>query len=199
MAGPRRDGCGENQHQVAASRAGQGPPGPCDAQVPSQWFSCLWCPQLTASTWRGAQGPPSSESTGSGWNGNNKVLFEGKSRRWLQADVCILSCFSYAQLFATPWTIALQAPLSMGILQARILEVAISFSRGFSRPRDQICVSYISCRDGRWVTTNATWEAPQAGGKCQKQPTWDWSRMPPQIESLCAALCYSECVLGPVA
>ena len=44
-----------------------------------------------------------------------------------------------------------------GILQARILEwVAISFSRGFSRPRDRICVSYISCRDGRWVTTNAT-------------------------------------------
>ena len=37
--------------------------------------------------------------------------------------------------FAAPWTIALQAPLSMGILQARILEwVAISFSRGFSRP-----------------------------------------------------------------
>ena len=34
------------------------------------------------------------------------------------------------QLFVTPWTIAHQAPLSMGILQARILEwVAISFSR----------------------------------------------------------------------
>ena len=30
---------------------------------------------------------------------------------------------------ATPWTVACQAPLSMGILQARILEwVAISFS-----------------------------------------------------------------------
>ena len=28
--------------------------------------------------------------------------------------VCILSCFSSAWLFATPWTIACQAPLSMG-------------------------------------------------------------------------------------
>ena len=33
----------------------------------------------------------------------------------------------------TPWTVAFQTLLSMGILQARILEwVAISFSRGFS-------------------------------------------------------------------
>ena len=29
----------------------------------------------------GGQGPTSSDSTGGGWNGNNKVLFEGKSRR----------------------------------------------------------------------------------------------------------------------
>ena len=29
---------------------------------------------------------------------------------------------SRVQLFATPWTVARQAPLSMGILQARILE-----------------------------------------------------------------------------
>ena len=37
---------------------------------------------------------------------------------------------------ATPWTAACQAPLSMGILQARILEwVAISFSRRSFQPR----------------------------------------------------------------
>ena len=30
--------------------------------------------------------------------------------------------FSHVRLFATPWTIAHQAPLSMGILQASILE-----------------------------------------------------------------------------
>ena len=39
----------------------------------------------------------------------------------------------------TPWTVALQAPLSMGILQARILEsVAMPSSRGSSQPRDRI-------------------------------------------------------------
>ena len=38
---------------------------------------------------------------------------------------------------ATPWTVALQAPLSMGILQARMLEwVAIPSSKGSSQPRD---------------------------------------------------------------
>ena len=42
------------------------------------------------------------------------------------------------QFFVTLWTVARQAPLSMGILQARILEwVVISYSRGFSKPRDQ--------------------------------------------------------------
>ena len=40
------------------------------------------------------------------------------------------------QLFATPWTVAYQAPVH-GIFQARVLEwVAISFSRGSSQPRD---------------------------------------------------------------
>ena len=38
---------------------------------------------------------------------------------------------------ATPWTVACQAPLSMGILQARILEwVVMPSSTGSSRPRD---------------------------------------------------------------
>ena len=48
----------------------------------------------------------------------------------------------------TPWTVAHQAPLVHGISQARVLEwVAISFSRGSSRPRDQTLVSCI----GRWI------------------------------------------------
>ena len=44
----------------------------------------------------------------------------------------MLSHFSHVQLFATPWTIAHQAPLSMELLQARILEwVAMPSSIGF--------------------------------------------------------------------
>ena len=54
------------------------------------------------------------------------------------------SSLSHVRLFVTPWTIAHQVPLSMGILQARILErVAISFSRGSSQPRDQTHVSRV--------------------------------------------------------
>ena len=50
--------------------------------------------------------------------------------RQKEKKVKLLSC---VQLFATLWTVAHEAPLSMGILQARILEsVAISFSRGNS-------------------------------------------------------------------
>ena len=47
-----------------------------------------------------------------------------------------------------PWTVALQAPLSMGILQARILEwVAMDSSRGSSQLRDWI---QVSCTAG-WI------------------------------------------------
>ena len=60
-------------------------------------------------------------------------------------------------LFATPWTVACQAPLSMGILQARILEcVAMTSSSGSSQPRDQAGVSCIA--DGfftHWATKEA--------------------------------------------
>ena len=43
-----------------------------------------------------------------------------------------------------PMDLAHQAPLSMGILQARILEwVAMPSSRGSSQPRDQTQVSHI--------------------------------------------------------
>ena len=41
-------------------------------------------------------------------------------------------------ILVTPWTMVHQAPLSMGIPQARILEwVAISFSRGSFQHRNQ--------------------------------------------------------------
>ena len=63
---------------------------------------------------------------------------------------CMLSHFSCVWLFATPWSIVLQAPLVHGILQARILEwVAMPFSRGSSPPRDWTCSRVspgVSCR-----------------------------------------------------
>ena len=59
--------------------------------------------------------------------------------------------FSHILLFATLWTVACQASVSMGILQARILEwVVMLSSRGSSQPRDQPCIFYVSCI-GRWI------------------------------------------------
>ena len=58
---------------------------------------------------------------------------------------CVLSHLSCVRLFATPWAISYQAPLSTGILQARVLEwVAMPSSRGSSRPRDGTHASYVS-------------------------------------------------------
>ena len=60
-------------------------------------------------------------------------------------ECAVLSHFSYVQLFATPWNVAHQTLLPMGILQARILEwVAMPSSRGSSRPRNQTGVSYLA-------------------------------------------------------
>ena len=65
----------------------------------------------------------------------------------------MLSHFSHVWLFANQWTVAHQAPLSLGILQARKLEcVAMSSSRGSSWPRDQIRVSCVSTA-GSFLTT----------------------------------------------
>ena len=56
-----------------------------------------------------------------------------------------LSRFSRVRLYVTLRTVAGQAPLSVGILQARILEwVAMPSSRGSSWPRDWTRVSYVS-------------------------------------------------------
>ena len=64
----------------------------------------------------------------------------------LNISVCVhLAAQSCLTLCDPMDYIAHQAPLSMGILQGRILEwVAISFSRGSSQPRDQTQVSWIA-------------------------------------------------------
>jgi len=56
---------------------------------------------------------------------------------------CVLSCFSRVRLFVTLWTVDHQAPLSVGILQARILEycnykIRNSFQR-YKRKNNPTC------------------------------------------------------------
>ena len=63
----------------------------------------------------------------------------------LEIMFAVLRCT--VRLFVTPWTVACKAPLSMGILQARIREwVAMLSSRGSSQPRDQTQVSHLARR-----------------------------------------------------
>ena len=60
----------------------------------------------------------------------------------MDSGLCMLSCFSHIWLSVTLWTVAHQASLSVGFLQARILEwVAMPSSRRSSRPRNWSCVS----------------------------------------------------------
>ena len=66
---------------------------------------------------------------------------------FLLSHLCCAESLSLVRLFATPWTAGDQAPQSMGILQARILEwVAMPSSRGSSKPGGQTQVSHITGR-----------------------------------------------------
>ena len=91
------------------------------------------------------------------WTGISTAIGSGSSifnkpSRWFLP--CMLSLFGHVKLFATLWIVACQVPLSMGILQAIILEwVAMPFSKGSSWPRNWTCVSCGSCIAGRFFST----------------------------------------------
>ena len=84
---------------------------------------------------------------------------------WIVSQATSSSCLPYfflhaqlqsrACLFATPWTVAHQAPLSFGFSWQEYWWVASSSSRGWSRPRDRTLISCI-CRQMlyNWATIN---------------------------------------------
>ena len=87
----------------------------------------------------------------------SRCLGSQKRLTWKLCCATLSRLLSGVQLFATPWTIALQAPLSMGILQARKLEyVAMPTSRGSSQSSDWTQVSHIA---GGFFTIWASREA----------------------------------------
>ena len=107
------------------------------------------------------------------------VLAAKESNGWDTTQVLVTqSCLTLCH----PRTVAHQAPPSVGILQARILEwAAIPFSRGSSWPRN---ATWVSCIAGRFFTVWATSEAQRAqansssgekqeGSQCQGScPGW---------------------------
>ena len=85
------------------------------------------------------------------------------STRWVKSQppyqplngLCVLTHFNHVQLVETLWTVAHQAPLSMGILQARILEwVAISSFRDLLNPGIEPRSPALA---GKFFTTSTTW------------------------------------------
>ena len=84
-------------------------------------------------------------------------IFYSKWQNHLSAiHGCMLSPFNHLHLFMTPWTVAHQAPLSMRILQARILEwAAMPSIRGAFQSKDR---TQVSCIAGMFSTVRATRE-----------------------------------------
>ena len=76
---------------------------------------------------------------------------------------CVLSCFSHIQLFVTSWTVACQAPLSMGCSRQEYWS-GLPCSPSVDLPDPEIkLVSLTSpALAGGLLTTGTTWEAPVA-------------------------------------
>ena len=75
---------------------------------------------------------------------------------------CVLSHFSCVQLFATPWTIGFQAPLSIGFSSQEYWSRLPCPSPGNAPNPGIEPMSLVSpALGGGFFTINATWEAPK--------------------------------------
>ena len=81
----------------------------------------------------------------------------------LRVCVCMLSRFSHVRLFATSWTVALQAPLSVGLSRQEYWSGLPSPPPG-DLPDPGIEPVYLlsPALAGRFFTTSAAWEALNA-------------------------------------
>ena len=89
----------------------------------------------------------------------NDNILNCKLINWSTWKMWVCYSISRVWLFATPGTVACQAPLSMEFSKARILEIAISFSRGSSEPRNWTHLSVApACMQilYRWDTGNSS-------------------------------------------
>ena len=74
---------------------------------------------------------------------------------------CVLTCFSRVQLFETPWTVAHQAPLSMGFSKQEYWSGLPCPPPGdLPNPGTEPESLTSPALAGGFFTTNATWEAP---------------------------------------
>ena len=78
----------------------------------------------------------------------------------VDAPACMLSCFSRVQLFATPWTVARQAPLSMRFSRQEYWsELPCSSPGDLSDPEIKPTSLMSPALAGGFFTTSTSWEA----------------------------------------
>ena len=116
-----------------------------------------------------------------------------KMLTWLQSQVyktmsaCVLSRFSCVWLFVTLMTVALQAPLSMRILQARILEWVAMPTSDLPDPGIEPESLISPALAGGFLTTSATWEAHRL------KNVWLLCHLPYREHWSIKNLCYNFC------
>ena len=76
----------------------------------------------------------------------------GGAERGMHA--CVLNCFAHVQLYATLWTVAHQAPLSMGFSRQEYWS-GLLFPPPGIKPESLMSPALA----GRFFTTSAIWEA----------------------------------------
>ena len=82
----------------------------------------------------------------------------------MSLGVCMLSSFSHSRLFVTPWTVAHQAPQSMGFFRQEYWS-GLSFpsSGDFPNPGIKLTSLMSPSLACRFFTTSITWEASLCG------------------------------------
>ena len=75
---------------------------------------------------------------------------------WIWMGVCVLSHFRHVWLFATLWTVAHQAPLSVGFSRQEYCSRLLCLPPGDAPDSSPTSPTL----EGRFFTTCATWEAP---------------------------------------
>ena len=137
-----------------------------DKMTPAKLFS-WWFPFLTYTAAKSLQScptlcdpidgsPPGSAVPGILQAGTLEWVAMAFSNAWTW-KVKVKS-LSRVQLFATPWTVAHQTPLSMEFSRQEYWSFYFLL-QGSSRPRNQTLISCVSCTAGGFFTTSNTWEA----------------------------------------
>ena len=129
--------------------------------VSQAWLKCFWTPWGLKPGLLVLYQEPAFVC----WTPSSVMTHSESGPDWFWRGVCVCVCvcmLSRVQLFCDPVDCSPPVSFVYGIFQARILEwVAISFSRGSSRPRDWTCVS---C-SGRWRLYQRHQGSPSSEGE----------------------------------